>query len=139
MDAVTGPDNNNLENGRLKKKKKKKGKSTVEQLWTRLFIPINSLPSRIPLHVRYFPRNLHRGRSIFEAAANRGPVSASDPSKSRRTRRTSAGNRWRIGRGVVKTRRRTESGGERRDGEEGQSPRQAENLAAPSRDDAAPQ
>lgn len=138
MDAVTGPDNNNLENGRLKKKKKGR-KSTVEQLWTRLFIPINSLPSRIPLHVRYFPRNLHRGRSIFEAAANRGPVSASDPSKSRRTRRTSAGNRWRIGRGVVKTRRRTESGGERRDGEEGQSPRQAENLAAPSRDDAAPQ
>lgn len=118
MDAVTGPDNNNLENGRLKKKKKKKGKSTVEQLWTRLFIPINSLPSRIPLHVRYFPRNLHRGRSIFEAAANRGPVSASDPSKSRRTRRTSAGNRWRIGRGVVKTRRRTESGGERSGGME---------------------
>ena len=39
----------------------------MEQLWTRLFIPINSLPSRIPLHVRYFPRNLHRGRSIFEA------------------------------------------------------------------------
>lgn len=126
--------------GKREVEKKKKGrKSTVEQLWTRLFIPINSLPSRIPLHVRYFPRNLHRGRSIFEAAANRGPVSASDPSKSRRTRRTSAGNRWRIGRGVVKTRRRTESGGERRDGEEGQSPRQAENLAAPSRDDAAPQ
>lgn len=115
MDAVTGPDNNNLENGRLKKKKKRE---KVEQLWTRLFIPINSLPSRIPLHVRYFPRNLHRGRSIFEAAANRGPVSASDPSKSRRTRRTSAGNRWRIGRGVVKTRRRTESGGERSGGME---------------------
>lgn len=51
----------------VEKKKKKGRKSTVEQLWTRLFIPINSLPSRIPLHVRYFPRNLHRGRSIFEA------------------------------------------------------------------------
>lgn len=140
MDAVTGPDNNNLENGRLKKKKKGR-KSTVEQLWTRLFIPINSLPSRIPLHVRYFPRICIEVARYSKRAAiqNRGPVSASDPSKSRRTRRTSAGNRWRIGRGVVKTRRRTESGGERRDGEEGQSPRQAENLAAPSRDDAAPQ
>lgn len=125
----------------VEKKKKKKGKSTVEQLWTRLFIPINSLPSRIPLHVRYFPRICIEVARYSKRAAiqNRGPVSASDPSKSRRTRRTSAGNRWRIGRGVVKTRRRTESGGERRDGEEGQSPRQAENLAAPSRDDAAPQ
>lgn len=119
MDAVTGPDNNNLENGRLKKKKKGR-KSTVEQLWTRLFIPINSLPSRIPLHVRYFPRICIEVARYSKRAAiqNRGPVSASDPSKSRRTRRTSAGNRWRIGRGVVKTRRRTESGGERSGGME---------------------
>lgn len=32
MDAVTGPDNNNLENGRLKKKKKGKGGATLDEV-----------------------------------------------------------------------------------------------------------
>lgn len=111
----------------------------MEQLWTRLFIPINSLPSRIPLHVRYFPRIC-----IEVARYSKRPLTVA-PFRPQTLRNRDERDEPLLGigggsaEGWFKTRRRTESGEERRDGEEGQSPRQAENLAAPSRDDAAPQ